>query len=677
MEKTTQQFFKAYQQQHFARMETVDGIDNPHDQHPCAKLWLSRLNGMLPAWNANHPLLRPEIAHYLAERTIHQLVLTRMGAGDGENIPDLLARLDKTTALRLVYQVLPNIKILDPAVGSGTFLVAAFTILFSMYKFIYETGFLDEPDTPFDTPFDLDVIKSSIITHNLYGVDIVEEAIEITKLRLSLCLPATSPIVFNSFNLFSGNALLGCMRTDVQDVKMIDMAEQKPCQKPFHWNWHFPEIMQQNGGFDIILTHPPKDKSSHLWITPWYKKSSAPINDIDYHHQTSPKINPPALFVERCFHLLRSGGQCGMLLPSGIYTDLGTKGVRDLLFEQTQIQGLFCFENGKSIFKEADSRSKWVILHFTKGGQTHHFPASFMRHTIEELSQFPQEGALQLSVDFIRRLSPDSHSVMEFKNELDIQIAEKMLQFPLLGERMEGVWNLTLTRALNITSDQHLLATEPAAGRLPLYEGRMIGQFDTNHAAPRFWVTVQDNHKILPYRFAMRKSASNHNERTLVATVLPPHVFGADSLYLAAGDTITLPEQIYLAAVANSFIMDAFLRNKIASSINQYMLFQLPIPRLIASDSRFMPIAQRAARLICTTPEFDKLAQIMGLQGHQDGITDPIRRTRMRAELDGLIAHLYGLSEEELVHILESFPLVDETAKIATLNAYWRAKSRE
>ena len=123
--------------------------------------------------------------------------------------------------------------------------------------------------------------------------------------------------------------------------------------------------------------------------------------------------------------------------------------------------------------------------------------------------------------------------------------------------------------------------------------------------------------------------------------------------------------------------MDAFLRNKIASSINQYMLFQLPIPRLIVSDSRFMPIAQRAARLICTTPEFDKLAQIMGLQGHQDGITDPIRRTRMRAELDGLIAHLYDLSEEELVHILESFPLVDETAKIATLNAYWRAKSRE
>lgn len=605
----------------------------------------------------NTPPIPPEIIHSLTERTIYHFIAGKINVLHHHNLDTLLEQIDQPTALQLVNTVLPSIKLLDPAVGSGAFLVAAFQILLNIYQTIHKKGFLEG----LDTPFYLDAKKIHILTHNLHGVDILEEAIERTRSRLSLYLPATSSI---PFNLIVGNSLFGQMRADSKAAE----------QKPLHWNRHFPEIMQDGGGFDIILTHPPKDKNSHSWITPWYKKSD---HSLDYQHQTSPKINPPALFVERCFHLLRTGGQCGMLLPSGIYTDLGTKGVRDLLFEQTQIQGLFCFANGKALFEGVDNRFKLVVLNFTKGGQTHHFPASFMRHTIEELSQFPQEGALQLSVDFIRRLSPDSHSVMEFKNELDIQIAEKMLQFPLLGERMEGVWNLTLTRALNITSDQHLLATEPAAGRLPLYEGRMIGQFDTTHAAPRFWVNPMDNHQSSDYRFAMRKSASNHNERTLVATILPPHACGADSLYLAAGDTIKLPEQIYLAAVANSFIMDAFLRNKIASSINQYMLFQLPIPRLIASDSRFMPIAQRAARLICTTPEFDKLAQIMDLQGHQDGITDPIRRTRMRAELDGLIAHLYDLSEEELVHILESFPLVDETAKIATLNAYWRAKSRE
>jgi hypothetical protein len=55
----------------------------------------------------------------------------------------------------------------------------------------------------------------------------------------------------------------------------------------------------------------------------------------------------------------------------------------------------------------------------------------------------------------------------------------------------------------------------------------------------------------------------------------------------------------------------------------------------------------------------------------RDGATDPTERAKLRAELDGLVAHLYGLSEEEFTHILGTFPLVAEPSKIAALNA-WR-----
>ena len=83
-----------------------------------------------------------------------------------------------------------------------------------------------------------------------------------------------------------------------------------------------------------------------------------------------------------------------------------------------------------------------------------------------------------------------------------------------------------------------------------------------------------------------------------------------------------------------------------------------------------MPIVQRAARLICTTPEFDDLAQSVGLKSHQDSATDPTERARLRAELDGLVAHLYGLTEAEFVHILGTFPLVPQPVKVAAHNAY-------
>jgi len=54
------------------------------------------------------------------------------------------------------------------------------------------------------------------------------------------------------------------------------------------------------------------------------------------------------------------------------------------------------------------------------------------------------------------------------------------------------------------------------------------------------------------------------------------------------------------------------------------------------------------------------------------GATDPAERAQIRAELDGLIAHLYGLTEAEFVHILATFPLVPAVVKVDAHNAYRR-----
>jgi len=67
-----------------------------------------------------------------------------------------------------------------------------------------------------------------------------------------------------------------------------------------------------------------------------------------------------------------------------------------------------------------------------------------MRHNVAELERFPAEGALWLDVALIRKLSPDSHSVMEFKNEQDIAIAEKLLKQNIrcweINARANGKW---------------------------------------------------------------------------------------------------------------------------------------------------------------------------------------------------------------------------------------------
>jgi hypothetical protein len=63
---------------------------------------------------------------------------------------------------------------------------------------------------------------------------------------------------------------------------------------------------------------------------------------------------------------------------------------------------------------------------------------------------------------------------MEFKNEIDVRISEKMLRYPLLGANIVGKWKLSLTREFDMTNDSGLFKAQPGTGRLPLYEGKMI-----------------------------------------------------------------------------------------------------------------------------------------------------------------------------------------------------------
>ena len=111
------------------------------------------------------------------------------------------------------------------------------------------------------------------------------------------------------------------------------------------------------------------------------------------------------------------------------------------------------------------------------------------------------------------------------------------------------------------------------------------------------------------------------------------------------------------------------------TNLNLFYLYQLPVPRLTEEDTEFAPLVERAARLVCTAPEFDHLARAVGLKDHTEGARDAPERARLRAELDGLVARLYGLTEGEFAHVLSTFPLVGRGARGAALGEFRRSAS--
>jgi Putative DNA-binding domain len=186
------------------------------------------------------------------------------------------------------------------------------------------------------------------------------------------------------------------------------------------------------------------------------------------------------------------------------------------------------------------------------------------------------------------------------------------------------------------------------------------------------------------YRIAFRDVAASTNERSMIATVLPPkvlcpHTVSLEQVYEFRIEDETINpnyqllsslEKLFVCAVMNSFVIDAYLRRSITNHLSFFFVYATPIPRSQPGDRFFAEIVERAAKLICTTPEFNDLAQEVGIGSHQNGTTEECDRATLRAELDGMIAHLYHLTEAEFAHILSTFPIVPEATKQAAIEAY-------
>jgi hypothetical protein len=837
---------------------------------------------------------RPELTAYLCEETIYRHVLDRVneeaipnvpGSGPGgslrnfKDIEDMVLHLDAKLCSKLLREVLPQIKVLDPACGSGAFLVAAMKTLLDLYGALVGRAKVLASDTlkadvaqwEKDHPSLGYFLKKQIITQNLHGVDLMEEATEIARLRLFLALVASAtkeedlePLPNIDFNVMPGNSLVGLIDVSEEAVKRhaldhgnllltsyakvvaqknariksyreaagydrdltalrenIDRERREVCGlldemllenfrdlgirheqptwddkkndvgksekralrigdiralRPFHWGYEFADVMRERKGFDIILANPPwevfKPEAKEFFqeYSDFITKNNMRIEDFEkeqekllkkpavrkawleylarfphvndyfrsasqYRNQISvvggkkagTDINLYKLFVEQCLNLLKPEGQLGLVVPGSLYSDLGAKQLRATLFENNTLRALFGFSNERYLFEGVHHSFKICLLVATREGVTDRFEAAFRINpreavNVENIASFLRDRRehIEMTTELVRRTSPDSLSVMEFKSATDVAIVEKMLKSPLLGKAVEGCWSVELCREFHMTDDSGLFKNKPGDGRVPLYEGKGIHQFNLHYAEPRYWVDREEAREAVghvrlrraqdaakaagaeldevslkrlsldcdAYRLGFRKYARNTDERTMIATVVAQDSFAGESLTLHRPirdtvlkgklkevPTLTEAELLFVVAMLNSFSVDWFLRLRVSSTINMFYVYQLPVPRLTAGDARFGAIVKRAARLTCTTPEFDALAKAVKLKSHKDGATHPEERDQLRAEIDGLVAHLYGLTEEEFAHVVRTFPVVHEAVRVGAMNAY-RAVAR-
>lgn len=517
----------------------------------------------------------------------------------------------------------------------------------------------------------------------------------------------------------------------------------------FHWELELPEVFDGGrGGFDAVVANPPwetvKPNSQEFWsnYNPMFRELAKQAalryaeelrgdETIDaawrsyergetqqgaffkegplYSAQGKGDINTYKLFLERNLALLRESGGLGIVMPSGLYTDLGAKELRERLFATWQVHYLLALTNEKFIFPAVHHAFRFVLLSLRQGRATETISVLFrlnVRNAVapEDLAALLADlepATLELRVADIRRFSPDSLSLMEFKSQREVDVAAQIYSdYPLLGQNLHGRWNIELQREFHMTDDSFLFKESPIGW--VLWEGKMLHHFRCDFDQPRYWIEPrqglaelsrrgrlfldltskippwapdQPHSGCLGYRLVYRKVASNTNETTLISTILPRLNFIGESInefvqwnpdkdkgFLCL---FSEQEKFFICAVLNSLTVNFIVRQKVSANVSIYILEQLPIPRLQHGSPHFDALVPRVACLTCTTPEFAELWNEVAQHYPELAQEDPLRftdyalRAQLRAEIDALVADLYGLSEEDFAYILSTFPLLD------------------
>ncbi len=404
------------------------------------------------------------------------------------------------------------------------------------------------------------------------------------------------------------------------------------------------------------------------------------------------------LFLERGLALLKDGGRLGLILPSALYADLGAAALRRHLLDCCRWEWLYVFENRDGFF-DIHRSYKYGPVVVEKGGRTEALRVAFMRRDLGEWRAPEQHAYLYPRAD-VRRFSPEASALLEIQTSAELGLLERIFEHSL-PLRDSSDPPLRYAREVDLTNHaalfrapEELLAQGlrrdrlgrflDAAGKvaaLPLYQGVMIGACDFAAAAcaggpgsradwlpvpwedkrviSRFALALEDARRRVPEglrpRLVLRDVQNASNERTLIAALVPGFPCGNTLPSLSSGDPL---QDLTLLPALCSFPLDRVLRLKMSQNhVNWFYLRELPLPRCVPERVRaalLLPAASLALAGDWFAPEWLRLRQRLGLPGgfRRGFALTQHERLRLRCVLDAAAALLYGLEWDDFRRLL-------------------------
>ena len=266
---------------------------------------------------------------------------------------------------------LRTLTVLDPACGSGAFLITALKHLVAEWNAVNVIRERVAPQAVIGKR-DRDELIADVLRENLYGVDINPASVEITQLALWLhTARGDRPLSSLDHHIRPGNSLVGEEFWLGQiDLALYD-AQAKERVNTFDWDAAFPEVAER-GGFDVVIGNPPYVKlqnfrKAHADVAEFIRHGRPEMDVKGYESAANNSFDLFVPFVEKGLDLLMPGGRLGYIAPSVWVMNQYGEGLRDLV-ERTRSLDRWLDFRSYQVFEEAITYTALQFFHRREGG---------------------------------------------------------------------------------------------------------------------------------------------------------------------------------------------------------------------------------------------------------------------------------------------------------------------
>jgi len=492
------------------------------------------------------------------------------------------------------------------------------------------------------------------------------------------------------------------------DSRLHGNAATLALRQPFfHWPLEFPEVFAA-GGFDVVLSNPPWERiklqeqeffaarDSRIAGAPTKAARAKLIRELaeekpalhaefiaavhaadcvskflrqsDRFPLTAKgDINTYAVFGETIRRLVCSKGRAGVILPTGIATSETYKSFFAEIVDHGQLARLVSFLEIRDFFLATDSREPFCLLTLA-GGHCAEPEFAFALTKVDQARD--SRRCFTLTPEDIFRVNPNTRNCPVFRTRADAELTRKIYQrIPVLileGETSGNPWQIRFMTIFHMSSDSHLFHESQSDGRLPLYEAKMVWQFDHRFATynderdatndlspeekakpglrprPRYWVDETEVlNRIAPptdeerealadgslkhdelmgrqrdrapnWLLGFRDITNSVSERTAIFSFLPRTGVGNNAPLLLMPHTAT---ELVLCLVGNlnSVVFDYCAKQKVGGNhMNFFILEQLPVlPPSFYRAADVAYVASRVLELVYTADDMQPLADAL------------------------------------------------------------------